>query len=120
MKRILALIYKSYESRNLNIPYFRTLMTIVGPLLLLIALGQGILKMHLLDDLSSSLKYLIVGLILCLLVIIFSRVYRKEELNKYQFSQVQLKRTSQHLIIYFVCILLVVSGILVLRMKHII
>jgi c-di-AMP phosphodiesterase-like protein len=120
MKRILALIYKSYEARNLNNSYFRALMTIIGPLLFVIILAQGILKLHLLEHSSMGLLYLILGLFICLLLIIFSRVYKKEDLNYYQFTHEQLQPTTRYLIVYLIGIFLLVTGTLILRMTHII
>lgn len=79
MKRILALIYKSYESRNLDIAYFRALMTIIGPLVFIIALEQRVLEMQLLNAFSTTLKCFVVSgaLFVCLLFFFLVSIKRK-------------------------------------------
>jgi hypothetical protein len=123
MKRIIALIYKSYVFRKIYTPYIKSLMTLIGGILILLSIFYGLFKVHFINPFTVSNKTsinLIVGaLFICLLLIIFSLIFKKKDLDEYHFTEKQLKRVTIYIIIYFLTLILLLLGTLILRAEHI-
>jgi uncharacterized membrane protein YGL010W len=83
MKKIIALIYQSYERRNLRTPYFNALMTIINGVLIISALVWGVLHAHFPKRFPFSndngINLIVVGFYIVLLLVLFSLAIKKEE-----------------------------------------
>jgi hypothetical protein len=121
--KIASIIYQTYDDRGVNIPYFRTIMTIVL-LLFLHAVQIGLLfdlpSDYIMPWSSKSNKPLqwlygsvYFGVLLTLILVIF----RKDKLQRVDVNERQIKKCKLILPIYFtLCIfllffLLIKSGI---------
>lgn len=122
MRRIIALIYKSYVARNLYIPYIKSLMTLVGGIYIILAIFWGLFKIINPFSLSNKpeLNLLIGALFICLLLLVFSLIYKKKDLDKFHFTEDQLKPVTTYIGIYFLTLILLLLGTLILRANHII
>jgi uncharacterized membrane protein YGL010W len=122
MKKIIALIYQSYERRNLRTPYFNALMTIINGVLIISALVWGVLHAHFPKRFPFSndngINLIVVGFYIVLLLVLFSLAIKKEELKKYQFAENKIKRVTFSLIIYFSLLMLLLLTVLILRAKN--
>jgi hypothetical protein len=122
MKRIIALIYQSYVARKLYTPYIKALMTLIGGVLIILAIFFGLLNISFLNPFTISNKgginLLVGGLFVCLMLIVFSSVYRRRDLARYHFTQRQLRQVTIYITVYFLTLILLLLITLILRAKH--
>lgn len=124
MKRIVALIYHSYLHRKLDIVYLRTLMTIIGGVIVLMVIVWIVFKItapspfnvsnHGVVNIVSGLSFVII-LLVCL-----SLLFKKKELEKYNFTKRQLNLTTRYVLVYFITLIAILTVTLILHAKHII
>lgn len=123
MKKIVALIYQSYAARKLLTPYFKALMTVVGGILMILAIVWGLLQTHFLNPFTVSdkrgINLLVGGVFVFLLLAVFSLVYKKKDLDRYNFTGKQLKRATIYIAVYFLTLIIILSFAVFLRAKHI-
>jgi len=123
MKKIIALIYQSYEMRKLRTPYFNALMAIIGGILIISGLAWGFLHTRFPNNFPFSndnvINLIAVSVYTFLLLGLFSLAFKKKDLQKYHFAEKQLKRTTFFLIIYFSVLMLLLITTLLLRAKHV-
>src|SRR5690349_11443534 len=89
MKKIIALIYQSYLNRKLYTPYVKALMTFIGGIIILLALLLGFIKVHYfnkLPDTDHGMVLLASGIIVCSLLFIFTKNFKRQDLEKFQFT----------------------------------
>ena len=123
MKKIIALIYQSYERRNLRTPYFNALMTIINGVLIISGLVWGILHAHFPKRYpfsnNNGINLIAIGFLIVLLLVLFSSAFKKDDLQKFHFAEKQLKRVNFSLIIYFSILMVLLLTVLILRAKNI-
>ena len=123
MKRLAALIYKQYTFRNIPDAYFRLVMTLTGFVILHLSLlfvffplpfylnPFGINKVPIIN-------YVYGGIFVGLLYFIFSLVFKKKDLEKYSFTEDQVKSCKRKIIIYFLILLLLLAAGLILHVRN--
>lgn len=118
MKRTIALIYQSNQRRNLESPYRKAVMTIIGPAITLFLLMCWALKVYPFGQLSATFRLLIVVAVMYLLYTVFSIAFKETELAKYQFSEVEIKKATAYVKLCnaaSMIIVLIVLGLLSVR-----
>src|SRR6266516_1981906 len=96
MKKIVALIYKQYSFRNIPDAYFRSIMTLLGFFILLFSLLfvffplPSYLNPFDIDKIQIK-DYVYGGIFLGVLYFITTSLFKKKDLDKYSFTEEQLK-----------------------------
>ena len=123
MKKIIALIYQSYEMRKLRTPYFNALMTIINGICIISALVWGNLHARFPKRFPFSkdngINLIVAGIYIIFLFVLLSSAFKKKDLQKYFFAEKQLKGVTFSLIIYFSLLMLLLLTVLILRAKDI-
>jgi hypothetical protein len=122
MKRIVALVYKSYKSKDLPQPYFRSMMTIVyGIMIISLLLSLKFLGLHVPKESSNRPLFLLEFCSAILAVyFILSLLYSKRKLETYYFSETQIKKGWRSIIIYLILLNILVLVYLILRATKVI
>lgn len=106
LQYIIAAIYQSYESRGVDIPYFRTCMTII------LSLFFHAVEIGLLFDLPSSyimpwdsnappmIQWLVSAGYFGLLILLFSLVFRYKKIQNIEVDEVHVARVKTIFPIY--------------------
>ena len=121
--RIIAIVYKSYDDKGLDIPYFRTIITVIFSLFL------HIVQIGLLFDIPSNsllpwgpnenkgLERLKATLYFTIPIIVVALIFNKSKLDKIVVSDRQIRKGRKYLPIYLtfsivlLCVLLVIHGV---------
>src|SRR5213080_4723772 len=104
MKRIVALVYKSYKWKDFPLPYFRSIMTIVfGIMIISLLLSLKFLGLHIPKNSTDQTLFLLeIWFGLVALYFILSLIFRKRKLETYYFSDAQIKKGWRSIIVYFI------------------
>lgn len=115
MKKIVALIYKSYLYRSLPIPHFRAMATIAAPIFLLLAAYSTYFGLDVRNNRGQGI--VIASILFGILVLIFSFIFKKEELDKYEFTEGQLKRVLPYYWVgAFILIIVLFSSLFIINL----
>jgi len=119
----LALIYKYYYYKKLPQPYFRTIMTVIGFLIMLVSIFFSIFPLPLHFNPFGIGKKTIVdygyGLIfITILYFIISRIVKKEYLEEYFFTERQIKNCGRYIIILFCILFCILFSAIILQIRH--
>jgi hypothetical protein len=122
MKKLVASFYKYYCLKKLDIPYFRSIMTLIGfffmHFLLLFAIFPLPKK---LNPFAIEAKSIIIyGYAICIILLLYivsSLLFRKKELEKYTFTTKQLKVRGRTIVIYFFALLFLLGLSLILKVR---
>jgi len=119
MKKVIATIYWVYKERGQDIPYVRTLMTVIGGLMLTIF--QIILIFNIptnyifLFDLPNEKaeRWLNVSIVLTPLILLFLIFFRKDDLERFIISENIIGKYKKALPIYFILSIILLATLLV-------
>lgn len=119
-KKVIASVYRMYERRNIDLPYFRTCMTVVGPLGLSAILILGAFNGQLigLSGVKSSgdglLKCIGVGIYFGVLILAFYVLFSKNEILKIDVNERQIRAAKNFVpVLYLIMIIcIVIVGII--------
>lgn len=123
MERIIAIIYRVYVLKKVDIPYTRTCFTVVG--LLFIHLVQLMLIFKIpsyflfpLDFEHKALdRWLKASVVLTTLIILFLILFKENKLQRYEINEIEILKVKKVIPIYFfvtvifLVILLTLKGI---------
>jgi hypothetical protein len=120
--KIVATVYRMYQRRGLNTPYFRTCMTIIGLLFLhvvVIGLLFRIPSEYIFPGLnhndSETVKFLKVFIGLTIAIALFFQLFKKKKVDTVEVSESDAKRAKSVVIIYFLGLLILMTILLVLK-----
>ena len=122
MKKIVALIYKQYSFRNIPDAYFRSLMTLIGFFILHLSLLFIFFPLPFYlnpFDINKTpiVNYVYFGICTGLLYLVVSLTFKKKDLEKYSFTEDQLKACKRNIVIYFFILLLLLLVGLILHVR---
>jgi hypothetical protein len=123
LSKLVAIVYKSYDDRGIDIPHFRALITVIL-VIFLHAVQIGILLklpsnyiMPWSSEVGKSIQWLYGALYFGIFIVVFAIVFRKSRLDKIEISQKQIDAGRRWIPIYlcfcivFLVILLVKLGL---------
>jgi hypothetical protein len=119
----LALIYKYYYSKKLPQPYFRTIMTVIGFLVMIVSIFFSIFPLPLYFNPFGISKKKIVdygyGIIfIAILYFIISTKVKKKYLEEYFFTEKQIKNCGRYIIILFCILFCILFGAIILQIRN--
>lgn len=111
-----------YQRRGLDIPYFRTCMTIIGMLFLhVVVIGSlfGIPSKYIFPGLQSddsgTIKFLKVAVGLIIAIALFFLLFKKKKVDSIEVSKSDSQRAKWVVIVYFSVLLILMTILLVLK-----
>ena len=119
--QLVASIYRMYLARNMDVPYLRTCMTIVGPLLIFSLSILGFVhfpsenRFSLVAGNSLLSKVILMGAYFLIMTAAFYFLFNKQKILKIQVSEDQIKTAKRGVPIMFVLMILLLSISLVIR-----
>jgi hypothetical protein len=120
--RIVATIYRMYERRGMDIPYFRTRMTIIGMLFLhVVVIGlcfrlptEYIFPGFKTND-SGTIKLLKATIGILLAIGLFSLSFKKQKVMSIEVKETDSKKAKSIVIIYFLVLLFLMTILLIAK-----
>jgi hypothetical protein len=114
---IASVIYKSYKRRNLDIPHFRAIGSLVGLFFLHLCQIVIVFKFNWLIPWSSSdskgVQWIKGAAFFLILIFVFSLVFRKDKLEAVNIPENELTKSSRYLLIYAIGSFLLLFGLLI-------
>jgi len=111
-----------YKRRGLDIPYFRTCMTIIGMLFLhvvviglLFRIPSEYIFPGLSDDDSGTVKFLKGFIGLTIAIALFFQLFKRKKVDTIEVSESDAKRARWVVIIYFLVLLILMTILFVLK-----
>jgi hypothetical protein len=120
--RIVAIIYRMYERRGLDIPYFRTCMTFIGMLflhwvilgLLLRLPAEKVFPGFSMND-SGGIKILKATIGFLLAIGLFFKLFKKQKVVKVEVSESDSNKAKWIVITYFMMLLVLMTLLLMVK-----
>jgi hypothetical protein len=120
--KIVAIIYRMYQRRGLDTPYFRTCMTIIGMLFLhvvIIGLLFRLPSKYLFPGFdtndSGAIKLLKAAIGLTIATALFFQLFKKKKVDSIEVSKSDSQKAKWVVIIYFLVLLVLMTLLLVLK-----
>jgi hypothetical protein len=120
--KIIATIYRMYERRRIDVPFFRTCMTVVGMFFLHIVLVVILFDLpsyymipKIFPENKSINRYFNSAIYFIFLIIIFYTLFPKKRLLEIEVSESKSKKAKVILIIYFFILLIVIIILLIIK-----
>ena len=105
-----------YLRRGLDVPYFRTCMTIIGMLFLHVVIIGLLFRFPGFDNNDSeAIKLLKATIGLTIAIALFFQLFKKKKIDTIEVSMSDSQRAKWILITYFVVLLIVITILLVLK-----
>lgn len=123
MKKNFALIYKYFCFKNLPQPYFRSVMTLIGFSIMFLSLLFAIFPLPLNFNPFGISKetinnYVYGGIYVAVLYFIIAFVFKKKYLEKYSFTDKELKACGRYIVVLFLILFFVLFSVIILQVRN--
>ena len=123
MKRIAAIIYQSYSEKKIDMPYFRTIISFEGLIIIHLLILYAAFKIPKSFNPFSisetrSINYIYTGIFILLLTGILSLFFKRKQLEAYEFREDELKQGSRNILIYFIVSVIILLLLAIFKVRN--
>ena len=123
MTKIMASIYKYFSFKKLPSPYFRTIIFFSFLVILIYFLLYAIFPIpHNFSPFGMNkipiLNYISGGLFLGLIYLVISIAFKKKDLDRYTFTETELRKSARNIIFIFVLLFCLIMTLAIFHVRE--